>query len=186
MWFLPGLTAKDPLVIRGSRRSLKWTVFFCNNEQLPDCLQSWALAEAAQGDTELARQMLQKATVVQPRSVPCWHAWAKLELTAGNSDKARELYLKALELNPKNTVTQSAPLTQKPCLNKHMLKQDGMCPTKQRAWVASTANGFLVCSSNSVSVSVLCTSGGPAYCPVHPEISFKLISKHSSCPEKTN
>ena len=51
--------------------------------------------------------MLQKATMVQPQSVPCWHAWAKLELTAGNADKARELYLKALKLNPKETVTYS-------------------------------------------------------------------------------
>lgn len=72
-------------------------------------VQSWALAEAAEGDIDLAREMLQKATTVQPRSVPCWHAWAKLELTAGNSDKARTLYLKALELNPKNTVTHSTP-----------------------------------------------------------------------------
>lgn len=53
--------------------------------------------------------MLQKATEVQPQSVPCWHAWAKLELTAGNADKARELYLKALKLNPKETFTYSKP-----------------------------------------------------------------------------
>lgn len=68
------------------------------------------MAEAADGDTALARDMLQKATTVQPGSVPCWHAWAKLELTAGNADKARELYLKALALNPKETVTHSKSL----------------------------------------------------------------------------
>ena len=51
--------------------------------------------------------MLQKATTLQPRSVPCWHAWAKLESTAGNADKARELYLKALELKPNETLTLS-------------------------------------------------------------------------------
>ena len=72
-------------------------------------MQSWALAEAAEGDTELARDMLQKATLVQPRSVPCWHAWAALEMTDGNTDKARELYLKALELDPRETFTQSKP-----------------------------------------------------------------------------
>lgn len=80
---------------------------------MPACLQSWALAEAAAGDIELAREMLQKATVVQPRSVPCWHAWAKLELTAGNVERARELYLKALKLKPKETVTVSKPLAVK-------------------------------------------------------------------------
>ncbi len=67
------------------------------------------MAEAGAGDTELARDMLQKATVVQPRSVPCWHAWAKLEMTNGNADKARELYLKALELDPTETFTHSKP-----------------------------------------------------------------------------
>lgn len=56
---------------------------------------------------DLARDMLQKATEVQPKSVPCWHAWAKLELQAGDVDKARKLYLKALDLNPRETFTQS-------------------------------------------------------------------------------
>ena len=70
-------------------------------------VQSWALAEAGEGDMDLARDMLQKATEVQPKSVPCWHAWAKLELQAGDVDKARKLYLKALELNPRETFTQS-------------------------------------------------------------------------------
>ena len=70
-------------------------------------LQSWALAEAADGELGLARDMLQKATTPQPRSVPCWHAWAKLELTAGNIEKARQLYLKALELKPTETFTLS-------------------------------------------------------------------------------
>ena len=72
-------------------------------------IQSWALAEAAEGNTERARDMLRRATSVQPRSVPCWHAWAKLEVTNGNMDKARELYLKALQLDPRGTVTYSEP-----------------------------------------------------------------------------
>lgn len=77
---------------------------------IPACaVQSWALAEAADGDTELARDMLQRATTVQPRSVPCWHAWAQLEMTSGNTDQARQLYLKALDLNPNETFTQSKP-----------------------------------------------------------------------------
>lgn len=77
---------------------------------IPACaFQSWALAEAADGDIGLARDMLQRATTVQPRSVPCWHAWAQLEMTSGNTDQARQLYLKALDLNPNETFTQSKP-----------------------------------------------------------------------------
>ena len=74
-------------------------------------LQAWALFEASQGNSALARQMMSRACELQPRSVPCWHAAANLEKEAGNGKKSRELYLKALSLDPVNVVTYSESTT---------------------------------------------------------------------------
>ena len=76
------------------------------------CLQASALLEEENGNTALARELLEKGSQVDPWHIPIWQAWGVLEFRAGNIDRARALFqeVSTLELHrwSRRTLTQAS------------------------------------------------------------------------------
>ena len=54
--------------------------------------QAWALLEQENGNSEKARELLEKGSQMDPWHIPIWQAWGVLEFRAGNIDTARALF----------------------------------------------------------------------------------------------
>ncbi|MGM0521914.1 MAG: tetratricopeptide repeat protein [Pseudomonadota bacterium] len=88
----------EPLLIR-----LREHLATPNAEALPhhsDALMATALIEASVGETQAARQRLQKAQALSPDALPLWLAKARLSLETEAYAEARQAAKRGLELNP--------------------------------------------------------------------------------------
>ncbi|NYS61017.1 tetratricopeptide repeat protein [Vreelandella salicampi] len=88
----------EPLLIR-----LREHLATPNAEALPhhsDALMATALIEASVGETQAARQRLEKAQALSPDALPLWLAKARLALETEEYAEARQAAKRGLELNP--------------------------------------------------------------------------------------
>jgi tetratricopeptide (TPR) repeat protein len=88
----------EPLLIR-----LRAHLATPNADALPhhsDVLMATALIEASVGETDAARQRLEKAQALNPNALPLWLAKARLALETEAYAEARQAAKRGLELNP--------------------------------------------------------------------------------------